>query len=65
VEGVVLLDTVIGTDGSVVEVHSVSGPNDLASAAVDAVKWWRFEPYRINGQPVAVETTLAVDFKQN
>jgi outer membrane biosynthesis protein TonB len=27
------------------------------------VKWWRFQPYRINGQPTRVKTTLAVEFR--
>jgi len=65
VQGVVVLDAVIGTDGSVVDLHPISGPDELASAAVDAVKWWRFEPYLVNGQAVQVETTLAVEFRQN
>jgi TonB family protein len=65
VQGVVLLDTVIGVDGSVVELHPVSGPDALAPAAVDAVKWWRFQPYQVNGRPVPVETTIAVEFRGN
>jgi outer membrane biosynthesis protein TonB len=24
---------------------------------------WRFEPYRVDGQPVVVETTVAMEFK--
>jgi len=64
-QGVVVLDAVIGTDGTVVEVHAISGPEELASAALDAVKWWRFQPYRTNGQPTEVETKLAVDFRRN
>jgi outer membrane biosynthesis protein TonB len=35
----------------------------LAEAAMDALRWWRFEPYRVEGQPVVVETTVAVEFK--
>jgi len=62
-QGVVALDVVIGRDGSVVDVHPLSGPDELASAAVDAVKWWRFQPYLQNGQAVLVKTTLAVDFR--
>jgi len=62
-QGVVALDVVIGRDGSVVDVHPLSGPDELASAAVDAVKWWRFQPYLQNGQAVPVKTTLAVDFR--
>ncbi|MBV9574256.1 MAG: energy transducer TonB, partial [Acidobacteriales bacterium] len=40
----------------------VSGPAVLTTAAADAVKWWRFQPYRINGKPVEVETVISVDF---
>jgi len=63
VQGVVVLDAVIATDGRVLEVHPTSGPPELTSAAADAVKWWRFQPYRVNGQAVEVETTLAVEFR--
>jgi TonB family protein len=63
--GVVALDVAIGTDGNVIEVRPISGPDELTSAAVDAVKWWRFKPYLINGQPVGVKTTLAMDFRGN
>ncbi len=65
INGVVALDVAIGTDGNVIDVRPVSGPDELTSAAVDAVKWWRFRPYAINGQPVTVKTTLAVDFRGN
>jgi protein TonB len=65
IKGVVALDVVIGTDGNVTEVRPLSGPDELTSAAVDAVKWWRFKPYVINGQPVEVKTTLAMDFRGN
>jgi protein TonB len=65
VQGVVILDAVIGSDGTVVDLHATSGPDELTSAALDAVKWWRFQPYRINGQAVEVETRLAVDFHGN
>jgi TonB family protein len=64
-QGVVALDVVVGTDGAVVDVRPISGPDELAPAAVDAVKWWRFQPYRVNGQAVQVKTTLAVDFRGN
>ncbi len=60
--GVVVLETVIATDGTVAHVRPISGSAALTAAAIDAVKWWRFQPYRVNGRPVRVETTLAVDF---
>jgi len=60
--GTVTLEAVIGKDGGVRDVHPLSGPEPLAEAALDAVRWWRFEPYRIRGKAVEVETTLTVDF---
>jgi TonB family protein len=62
-QGVVLIDMLVGPDGTVVDLHPVSGPAVLTSAAADAVRWWRFQPYRVNGRAVAVETTMAVDFR--
>jgi TonB family protein len=62
-QGVIVLDVVVGRDGSVVEVHPLNGPNILAQSAMQALRWWRFEPYRVNGEPVVVDTTVAVEFK--
>ena len=62
VQGTVVLDATIGPDGSVLEVRPISGPEALAPAAIEAIKWWRFEPYRLNGEPVEVATTFAVEF---
>jgi TonB family protein len=63
-QGIIALDIVVGKDGSVVSMHALNGPDVLARAAMDALRWWKFEPYRINGEPVAVETTVAVEFKK-
>jgi protein TonB len=62
-QGIVVLETLIGADGSVLDVRAVSGPDELSPAAVDAVKWWRFQPYLVNGQAVRVKTTLAIQFR--
>lgn len=62
-QGVIVLDVVVGSDGAVVEMHPVNGPEILAHAAMEAMRWWRFEPYRVNGQPVVAETTVAMEFK--
>ncbi len=61
--GVAVLAAVIGRDGSVVSLRPVSGPDVLARVAMDAVQWWKFEPYRQNGQAVEVETNLAFEFR--
>ncbi len=62
-QGMVVLDAVIGPDGTVRNLKPVSGPDVLEPAALEAVRWWRFEPYRVNGKPVEVETTVAVEFQ--
>lgn len=60
---VAVLAARIGRDGSVVSLRPVSGPDPLTRAAMDAVQWWKFEPYRLNGEAVEVETTVAVPFR--
>ncbi|MGB6804356.1 MAG: TonB family protein [Candidatus Sulfotelmatobacter sp.] len=62
-QGVIELDIVVGRDGSVVDVRARNGPAVLAQAAVDAMRWWRFEPYRVDGKAVVVQTTVAMEFK--
>jgi hypothetical protein len=61
--GVAVLAAVIGRDGSVISLRPVSGSDVLTRAAMDALQWWKFEPYRQNGQAVDVETTFAIQFR--
>lgn len=63
VQGTVVLDAVVSADGAVSRLEPVSGPETLSPAAIAAVRWWRYEPYFVNGQPAPVETTVAVDFR--
>lgn len=63
VQGSVVLRAVIGKDGKVENVQAESGSALLASAAVNAVKQWRYKPYVLNGTPVDVETTVTVNFR--
>jgi TonB family protein len=63
VEGVIALDLIVGRDGSVLSVRPLNGPAVLAQAAMDALRWWKFAPYRVNGKAAVVETTMAVEFK--
>jgi TonB family protein len=63
VQGTVVLDAIVSADGAVSHVELVGGPEALSLAAMDAVRWWRYEPYFVNGQPAPVETTIAVDFR--
>ena len=64
-EGLVVLDAEIAADGNVQRLRPVSGPGLLVHSATEAVQSWKFEPYLSNGKPVAVETTIAVEFRLN
>jgi TonB family protein len=62
--GVVPLDALIGTDGSVVFVRVVSANvhPDFADAATEAVRQWKFTPTLLNGKPVEVLMTVTINF---
>lgn len=63
-QGIVALDIVVSREGNVVSMRPLNGPDVLSTAAMDALRWWKFSPYRVNGQPVAAETTMAVEFRR-
>jgi protein TonB len=65
VSGAVVLRAVIGKDGNIENVHVVQGDPLLTSAALDAVKQWKYRPYLLNGRPVEVETLITVNFNLN
>jgi len=62
IQGTVVLEAVIGKDGTIQNLHVVSGHPMLTNAALDAVKEWRYKPYYLNGEPVEVVTTINVNF---
>jgi TonB family protein len=62
IEGPVVLNTLVGTDGSVRELKVISGNHQLVQAAVDAVRQWRFQPHRLKGEPAEFETQITVNF---
>jgi protein TonB len=62
VEGTVILAAVISKNGVIENLRVVSGPPMLQEAAMAAVEQWRYRPYMLNGDPVAVETTVNVIF---
>jgi protein TonB len=62
VQGAVVLQAVIGSDGLIQDLRILSGPNLLASAAREAVRQWHFKPYLQNGQPVETLAKITVNF---
>ncbi|MFI5105140.1 MAG: energy transducer TonB, partial [Terriglobales bacterium] len=63
VNGEVVLKATISKDGKVTQVKIVSGHALLAQSAIAAVKRWRYEPFRLNGVPIEIESTIVVNFK--
>jgi protein TonB len=62
IQGTVVLQAVIGKDGTIQNLKVVSGHPMLAPAALEAVKQWKYKPYFLNGEPVEVDTTINVNF---
>ena len=63
VQGTVSLLVSIGKDGSVTGVKEISGPPELISAAVAAVKQWRYRPIISRGEPQEASTVVDIPFK--
>lgn len=65
VEGTVLLRAIVSKDGRLLGTKVVSSAVDprLASAAMDAVQLWQYQPALLNGEPVEVVTTIAIAFR--
>jgi protein TonB len=65
VQGTVLLECIVGTDGSVGEarvVRSLDAVFGLDQEAVKAARQWRFAPGMRQGQPVPVIVTIELTF---
>ena len=61
-QGPVVLQFVIDEVGEVQNLRTVSGDAVLARAAIDAVRQWHYQPYRLNGQPVKMPVQITVRF---
>ncbi len=63
IEGMVIIEAVIGVDGHVQSARSVRPAPFLEEAALDAVRQWVFTPTRLNGIAVPVVMTVTVSFQ--
>jgi protein TonB len=61
--GSVVLQVLIGRDGTVQDAKFLQGSLVFARSAIDAVKQWRFKPYTLNGRAVSVQSTITLNFK--
>jgi protein TonB len=62
-KGTVVLQVLIGRDGTVQDAKFLQGSLVFARSAIDAVKQWHFKPYSMNGRAVSVQTTITLNFK--
>jgi len=62
VQGIVIIEAIIGTDGSVNEAKVLRPAPELEKAAIDAVMQWKYTPTLLNGEPVEVIMTVTVTF---
>jgi len=65
IEGLVILEAVINEAGVVERIKVLRSHTLLDSAAIEAVKQWRYTPTLLNGTPVSVLMTITVNFKLN
>lgn len=61
--GSIVLQVVIGRDGTVQDAKFQQGSLVFARAAIEAVKQWRFKPYTLNGRAVSAQTVITLNFK--
>jgi protein TonB len=62
IQGPVVLGALVDEDGSVQQLKVISGDSQLASAAIDAVRRWKFKPYQSQGHRLQFETEITVNF---
>jgi TonB family protein len=63
IEGIVILDILVDATGKVTQTKAISGPVQLQPAAVEAVRYWKYQPARDNGQPIAQHMQLSINFR--
>ncbi len=61
--GTVILQVLIGRDGTVQDAKFMQGSLAFAKSATEGVKQWKFKPYLMNGRAASVQTTLTIRFK--
>jgi protein TonB len=63
IQGTVEMEATINKEGNITNLKKISGDPILSRAALEAVKQWRYKPYYLDGQPVDIQTQIAIKFK--
>lgn len=61
--GSVVLQVLIGRDGTVQDAKFMQGSLVFARSAIDAVRQWHFKPYSLNGRAVSVQSQITLKFE--
>ncbi len=62
VQGIVIIEAIIGVTGEVTDAKVLSGKPILNEAALDAVRQWRYTPTLLGGVPTPVILVVTVTF---
>lgn len=62
VVGTVVIDTTIDKTGHVSKMRVISGPELLRGAALSALRQWKYEPSRLNGEPISIQMVVSIQF---
>jgi len=62
VAGTVVVEATISKSGTIESLHVLSGPAMLQSAAVEAIRVARYQPFLLNGEATEVQTIVTVNF---
>ena len=63
IQGTVELEVLVGTDGSILTVHLVKGPPELASVAMGTARSWQYGQTTLGGHPVETDQSIYFTFK--
>jgi TonB family protein len=61
-QGVAVIDALVDATGKVTDMMVISGSLSFTQAAMDALRTWKYEPARLNGQPIAMHTHVSINF---
>lgn len=63
ITGAVVIRAQVDKDGNVGSMKPVSGPEVLQTAAMAALRQWKYSPAALDGTPIATEVTVTIRFQ--
>jgi TonB family protein len=62
IEGKVRVSVLVNKQGVPEKLTVISGPPELISASLDALRQWRYKPLKLNGKAVPVEASVDINY---